>query len=91
MTPNHNSNGLSSMNRFPALAAAAIITSAWGAPGDRNAQIVRIVDEISPQRIEATIRKLVSFGTRNSLSETQSDVRGIGAARRWIKAELERC
>jgi len=91
MTPNHNSNGLSSMNRFPALAAAAIITSAWGAPADRNAQIVRIVDEISPQRIEATIRKLVSFGTRNSLSETQSDVRGIGAARRWIKAELERC
>ena len=38
-----------------------------------------------------TIRKLVSFETRNSLSDTTSDTKGIGAARRWIKSELERC
>jgi len=44
----------------------------------------------SPQRIEADIRKLVSFGTRHTLSDTKSDKRGIGAARRWIKAEFER-
>lgn len=58
--------------------------------GRLNPQIQKIVREISAANIEAIIRKLVSFGTRHSLSETDSDTRGIGAARRWIKAELER-
>ena len=31
---------------------------------------------------------LVGFGTRHTLSETESEVRGIGAARRWIEAEF---
>lgn len=44
---------------------------------------------VSAGRIEADIRKLVSFGTRHTLSETDSDTRGIGAARRWIKSEFE--
>ncbi len=55
-----------------------------------NPQIQKIVREISASNVEAIIKKLVSFGTRHSLSETESDTRGIGAARRWIKAELER-
>ncbi|MCA1247004.1 M20/M25/M40 family metallo-hydrolase [Massilia sp. MS-15] len=54
-------------------------------------QIDRILAEISPKRIEAYVNKLVSFGTRHTMSETESDTRGIGAARRWIKAEMERC
>lgn len=44
----------------------------------------------SPERIEQDIRKLVSFGTRHTLSETQSETQGIGAARNWIKEEFER-
>src|SRR5690554_310867 len=44
----------------------------------------------SAERIEADIRTLVGFGTRHTLSETESETRGIGAARRWIKAEFER-
>lgn len=44
----------------------------------------------SAERIEADIRKLVGFGTRHTLSDTESDSRGIGAARRWIKVEFER-
>ena len=40
-------------------------------------------------RIEADIRHLVSFGTRNTLSETESDTRGIGAARRWLRSEMK--
>ncbi|HEX8090724.1 MAG TPA: M28 family metallopeptidase [Blastocatellia bacterium] len=55
-----------------------------------NPQIQRIVREISSSNIEAIIRKLVSFHTRHTLSETESDARGIGAARRWIKSEFER-
>jgi hypothetical protein len=44
----------------------------------------------SPERIEADITTLVGFGTRHTLSETESETRGIGAARRWIHAEFER-
>jgi hypothetical protein len=56
-----------------------------------QAQIDKIVAEISPKRIENYVRKLVSFETRHTMSDTISDTTGIGAARRWIKAELERC
>ena len=55
-----------------------------------NPQIQKIVREISAANIEATIKKLVSFGTRHSLSDTESETQGIGAARRWIKSEMER-
>lgn len=57
----------------------------------RQPQIDAIVRAISPQRIQANIDKLVSFGTRHTMSDTVSETHGIGAARRWIKAELERC
>ncbi|MDT7526421.1 M28 family metallopeptidase [Pseudidiomarina sp. GXY010] len=49
-----------------------------------------IAAQINADNIERDITKLVSFGTRHTLSETESDTRGIGAARRWIKAEFER-
>ena len=48
-----------------------------------------IVADVSARRIQQDIEALVSFGTRHTLSETRSDSRGIGAARRWIKAEFE--
>jgi hypothetical protein len=44
----------------------------------------------SAERIQRDIEMLVSFGTRHTLSETESDTRGIGAARRWIKDEFDR-
>ena len=44
----------------------------------------------SALRIEQDITTLVNFGTRHTLSETESDSHGIGAARRWIFAEFER-
>ncbi|MDH4351213.1 MAG: M28 family peptidase, partial [Gemmatimonadota bacterium] len=49
-----------------------------------------IVTAASADRIEADIRTLVGFGTRHTFSDTVSATRGIGAARRWIKAEFER-
>jgi hypothetical protein len=49
-----------------------------------------LVADISAQRIEADIRTLVGFGTRHTLSDTESDSRGIGAARRWIADEFRR-
>jgi hypothetical protein len=81
------------------LIAALFATGASAAPSApaspdvtrQQAQIKQIVAEISPKRIEAYVRKLVSFETRHTMSDTVSETRGIGAARRWIKAELERC
>lgn len=69
----------------------AISVTSIAAPDRKNPDIEKIVKQISATRIEATIRKLVSFETRNSLSDTVSDRKGVGAARRWIKSELERC
>jgi hypothetical protein len=75
-----------------ALAACAATSSAAAPDMARHqADIDKIVKEIAPQRIEAIIRKLVSFKTRHTMSETESDTVGIGAARRWIKAEMEKC
>ncbi|MGW0165943.1 M20/M25/M40 family metallo-hydrolase [Streptomyces sp. NPDC003343] len=47
-----------------------------------------LLQEIDPARIEATVRKLVSFGTRHTLSIQDDPARGIGAARDWLLAEL---
>lgn len=49
-----------------------------------------IAAAVQADRIEKDIEKLVSFGTRHTLSETESDTRGIGAARRWIYEEFKR-
>ncbi|MGH9939726.1 MAG: M20/M25/M40 family metallo-hydrolase [Blastocatellia bacterium] len=55
-----------------------------------NPQIEKIVSEISAADIEAIMRKLVGFGTRHTLSSQDDPARGIGAAWRWIKEEMER-
>lgn len=49
-----------------------------------------IINAVSPERIQKDIEKLVSFGTRHTLSDTVSQTRGIGAARRWIKSEFNK-
>jgi hypothetical protein len=57
-------------------------------------RIAEALQQISAQRIQANIEKLVSFQTRSTLSaqDPASIVggRGIGAAREWIKSEFER-
>ncbi len=58
-------------------------------PLGSHKQLQSIANSMSAERIEKDITKLVSFGTRHSLSETESDTRGIGAARRWIFSEFE--
>ena len=52
-------------------------------------RIYEIIDKVSADSIEADIRELAGFGTRNTFSDTVSDTRGIGAARRWIKSEFD--
>jgi acetylornithine deacetylase/succinyl-diaminopimelate desuccinylase-like protein len=54
-----------------------------------NPQIEKIVAGISADQIAANMRKLVSFGTRHTMSEQDHLTRGIGAAQRWIKGEFD--
>lgn len=56
----------------------------------RQQQIARIVQEIDARNLERTIRKLVSFGTRNTLSAQNDPNRGIGAARDWLFSEFSK-
>ncbi len=60
------------------------------APPREDPRVYAIVDAASAKLIEADITTLVGFGTRSTLSDTLSPTRGIGAARRWIKAEFDR-
>ena len=53
-------------------------------------KIYDIIDAISADRIKADVKTLTEFGTRNTFSDTISDTRGIGAARRWIKSEFDK-
>lgn len=56
----------------------------------QDQKIKQMLDEVSEKNIEANVRKLVTFQTRHSLSDTLSKTTGIGAARNWIKSEMER-
>lgn len=58
--------------------------------GQTDQRIYDIIDAVSAERIENDIATLANFGTRHSLSDTVSQTRGIGAARRWIKSEFEK-
>ena len=53
-------------------------------------EIKKMISEIKSENLEATVKKLVSFGTRHTLSDTKSSIRGIGAAQRWVKSEFEK-
>ena len=49
-----------------------------------------IIDAVSAERIKQDVKTLAGFGTRHTLSDTVSQTRGIGAARRWIKSEFDK-
>jgi hypothetical protein len=58
--------------------------------GKRQPQVARIVAGIDARNIEQTVRRLVSFGTRNTLSAQNDPKRGIGAARDWLFSEFSK-
>jgi Zn-dependent M28 family amino/carboxypeptidase len=78
-----------------ALASGLLVSVAAGAaelppPTVRQQPLLQTLSTApDPARLKATIEKLVSFGTRHTLSDTHSDRQGIGAARRWVKQGFE--
>jgi hypothetical protein len=79
----------------PSASGVAVIPTGSGWLGDpriglaRDAALQAALADVSPARIRATDSALVSFGTRNTFSDTMSSTRGIGAARRWLFAQLQ--
>jgi hypothetical protein len=76
----------------------AVLLLAWPAvaggqsvpPPDADPRIEKLVASVSVDRLRELLTTLTSFGTRNTLSETASPTRGIGAARQWMFDELRR-
>jgi len=79
------------------MALAALVVAACGfsrpahaqAPPDLDPRIVGLVGQVSEARLVVLLKKLESFGTRNTLSSIDSPTRGIGAARQWIFDEMK--
>lgn len=71
-----------------------LVVSGLGQPGraqqtDVDPRVVTLVSSVSEERLVTILEKLETFGTRNTLSSTDSPTRGIGAARQWIFDELK--
>jgi len=81
-------NLATAQNAGPTAPKKRVVTSSSST--NRNRQIASIVRQIDARNIERTILKLVSFGTRNTLSEQNDPNRGIGAARDWLYGEFLR-
>lgn len=62
---------------------------AQGPPKSVNPLIKKVIDEVSQERIETTLKKLEGFGTRGNFSQTDHPTTGIGAARTWILEEFK--
>ena len=73
---------------FAALLTAAPLAAQTPAASD--SRMTAIVGAVSADSLRASVTRLVGFGTRHTLSDTLSATRGIGAARRWVKAEFDR-
>lgn len=84
-----SSRGAQARGRSPQKPSSQSSRAQGNAPA-RDPQIAKLVKEIDPRNIESTIRKLVSFGTRNTLSEQDNPNRGIGAARDWLYGEFQK-
>jgi hypothetical protein len=59
------------------------------APPSPDAKLRQIVQPVSGEQMKQTVEKLVSFGTRHTLSSQTDPKRGIGAAVRWAEAEMK--
>jgi hypothetical protein len=89
------------MKRYLLAAAAFSATVACAADAQRSrppaapaaaapAPLTAIADQVSERQLRTTVERLVSFGTRHTLSSQDHPTRGIGAALDWTEAEFRR-
>jgi hypothetical protein len=77
--------------QFATICAALCLFASIGPADEKavNPRIAKIASEVSEDRIKAIIEKLVSFGTRNTMSDPTDPVHGVGAARQWILDQFQ--
>ena len=80
---------MKSVSIFNILFLFITINASFGQVAIYDPEIKKMVSEVSSENMEAIVKKLVSFGTRHTLSDTKSSTRGIGAAQRWVKSEFD--
>jgi Zn-dependent M28 family amino/carboxypeptidase len=77
----------------PAFGVAFALVGVLMAMPAFSAEAAGLLDEaasaVKPEALRETVTRLVGFGTRHTLSDTRSDTRGIGAARRWVQSRFE--
>jgi hypothetical protein len=71
-------------------ASAASDATSSGLPHRRGPDpaLIALLQQIDPNRIQATIQTLVGFGTRHTLSSQTDPARGIGAATAWVAQQM---
>ncbi len=76
----------------PVLAALLIAasTTALAAPSAQDQRLAKISAPVSATRMKADVEKMVSFGTRHTLSSQTDPKRGIGASLRWAEGEFRK-
>ena len=89
MTNDQGFNGLLTLCFFSLAFAFGTVKEADASELAHKSRLDQLQGAVSKGRIESDIKTLAGFGTRHTLSDTVSTTRGIGAARRWVKAEFE--
>src|SRR3954452_15864587 len=76
------------MRKFVAVSSLALVAAA--PPPSTDAKLRAIVAPVSAAQLRSNVEKLVSFGTRHTLSSQTDPKRGIGAALEWSRGEFQR-
>lgn len=74
---------------FTLISTIALAQKKTTQPAGTDKEIQALLKEVSADSIKSYIYKMVSFGTRHTLSDTSSETQGIGAARRWVASKFK--
>ena len=82
---------MKSSRRLVAIAVSVAFSSGFAPAFEPsvNPKIQEMMAQVSEARIKAILEKLEGFGTRNTMSNADDPVRGVGAARNWILKEMQ--
>ena len=78
-----------SASAAPVAGAAHAASAAYSSRNQFDPDLRALLGQIDPNRIQATIQRLVAFGTRHTASSQTDPVRGIGAATAWVTQQMQ--
>src|SRR5215471_17588830 len=75
--------------RAGSASAATVTPSSARNTGNFDPALRALIGQIDPNRIQATIEKLTTFGTRHTASSQTDPARGIGVAYAWVFEQMQ--